>query len=194
MTLTTPRKRLAPEPLTKDTFVLRTLLGAPVAADPDRVVTSVAWGDGMLTIAAQPDVPRNLTVNLADANDSITGGWLTITGLTPQGALVTEACTAAQAKAGFVGAVIFAHITSILISETAGTVDSLNDLVTVGVGNVVGLPSPIDAKVAVKHVYLGGVRISSPVVTHGAHSSGVDASGGAYNGTKELAVFYAPGF
>lgn len=194
MTLTTPRKRLAPLPLTTDAFVIRSSLGAPVVADPDRVVASAAWGNGPLAISAQPDIPRNITANLVDANNSITAGVLAITGLTPQGETVTELCDVAAAKAGYVGKLMFAHITSIAITGTTGTVDALNDLLTVGVGNVIGLPSPINVAEAVKHVFLGGARVASPVVVRGPHSSGVDASAATYDGTKELVVFYSPGF
>ena len=194
MTLTPPRKRLAPVPLTTDAFVIRSPLGAPVVADPDRVVTSVAWGNGPLTIAAQPDIPRNITANLVDANNSMTGGVLAVTGLTPQGETVTELLDFEAAKTGYVGKLMFAYITEIAITGTTGTVDTLNDLLTVGVGNVIGLPSPINVAEAVKHVFLGSARVASPVVARGPHSSGVDVSAATYDGTKELVVFYAPGF
>ena len=193
MTLTTPRKKLAPEPLTKPTFVLRQSLGAPVVADPDRIVTSEAFEDGTLTLAAQPDVPRNLTVTVTDANASITAGLVTVTGITPQGETVTEAFDIADSLT-HTGAIVFAVVSSVVVSNEAGSAAGSTDTITIGVGNVIGLSSPIDTSAAVKHVYLGGARVASPTIARGPNTSGVDVSASTYNGTKELVVFYAPGF
>lgn len=193
MTLTTPRKKLAPEPLTTDTFVLRQSLGAPVVADPDRIVVSRAFEDATATIAAQPDVPRNLTVTVTDGDESITAGIVTVTGLDPQGRTIAEVMDVADGLT-FTGNKIFAVVSSVVISAVAGSDAGATDVIVVGVGNVIGLPSPIDVAAAVKHVYLGGARVASPVIARGPSSSGVDVSAQTYNGSKDLVVFYAPGF
>jgi hypothetical protein len=170
----------------------RVSLGAPVVLDDDRIVVAVDLANGAQTIAAQPDVPRNLTAILADANASVTAATLTITGITPQGETVSETVTLAQLVAGWTGKAIYALVSSIVASGVAGTVGAGADQLKVGIGNVIGLPAPIDSSRQVKHVYLGGARVASPVVAIGPHSSGINASAATYNGTKELVVFYNP--
>jgi hypothetical protein len=191
--VTTPRKKLAPQPLTEDTFVLRSGLGAPVVADPDRIVVSRAFEDATATLAAQPDVPRNLTITITDANTSITAGLVTVTGIDPQGRTITEVFDVTDGLTQ-TGVKIFAVVSSVVISGQAGSDAGVTDVITVGVGNVIGLPSPIDTAGQVKHVYLDGARVASPTVARGPSTSGVDVSGSTYNGTKELVVFYAPGY
>jgi hypothetical protein len=167
-------------------------LGAPVVADTDRIVVAVDIADGAQVIAAQPDVPRNLTATLADANDSVTAATLTIQGITPQGETVTETVTLAQLKAGWTGAKIYAVVSSVTVAGVAGTVDADTDQLVVGVGNVIGLAAPIQEPAAVKHVFLGGARVASPTIAIGDSTSGVDVSGSTYDGSKELVVFYNP--
>lgn len=185
------KKKLAPEPLTTNSFILSAYLGNPIAADDDRIVTSTDFATGNLAVAAQPDTPRNLTVNLTDANSSVSAGTLTITGKSPDGTTITESCTYAQARTGYVGTRIFASVTSVAIASAAGGAAGV-DVVIVGVGNVIGLPSPIEASAAVKHVYLGGTRVASPTIATGKYNSGVNVSASTYNGTKTLQVLYSP--
>ncbi len=167
-------------------------LGAPIAADDDRIVVAVDLANGAQVIAAQPDVPRNLTATLTDANNSVTAAILTIVGKTPQGLVVTEVATLAQLKAGFVGKAIYHTIASVTVSGVTGTVGAGADQLKVGVGNVIGLPAPINQASQVKSVSLGAVPVASPVVAIGQNTSGVDASAATYNGTKSLVVWYNP--
>jgi hypothetical protein len=166
------------------------ILGAPILADVDRIVTSVDWGDGALTIAAQPDVPRNITVTLTDANASITAGTCTVVGTDCLGRAVTEVMDITDGLS-FTGTKIFASVTSATIADTAGTPATGVDVVTVGVGNVIGLPFDITASGDVKHSYLGGTRLSATVAT-GVSTSGVNASAGTYDGSKLLHVIAKP--
>jgi hypothetical protein len=166
------------------------MLGAPIAADDDRVVTAVDWGDGSLTIAAQPDVPRNVTAVLVDANTSITAGVLTITGEDTAGRTIVETMTLPTLT--LTGTKLFAKIDSVVISGTAGSVDAGTDQLKVGVGNVIGTPSDLAASSEVLHVYLGGARQASPTVTTGVSLSGIDASAGTYDGSKLLLAIIKP--
>jgi hypothetical protein len=167
-------------------------MGAPVVLDDNRIVVSEDWADGDLTIAAQPDVPRNLTVVLTDANDSVTG-LLTITGKDPMGRTVVETMQPDGAGGGktLTGTKIFASVTTLTITDTAGATPA-TDVVIVGVGNVIGLPWDIDASAAVQHVYLGGTIQSSPTIATGVSTSGIDASSGTYDGSKVLHAFVQP--
>lgn len=167
-------------------------LGAPVVATTNRLVTVVDWENGSLTIANQPDVPRNPTCTLTDANSSVTAGTITFNGKGPEGDIISEVATAAQARAGFTGVKMFAHVTSIVIAGSVGQ-QAATDTVVAGVGNVVALPSPIEAASQVRHVFLAAVRIAAPVVAVGRYKSGVNVSASTYDGTKQLRVWYSPG-
>lgn len=167
-------------------------LAAPVVADPDRIVTASQIADGTEAIAAQPDVPRNLTGLLVDANDSVTS-TVTMKGRDMAGRAVQEVMEIALGTGkSFTGTQIFAVVDSVVVTNTSGS--AAGDNLTVGVGNVIGLPKPIAGVGAVKHTYLGaGVLVTPDAVAFGDLSSGVDASGATYNGTKVMKVAYRPG-
>ena len=160
-------------------------LGAPVLADADRIVTTVDWDDGTLSIAAQPDVPRNITATLTDADNS-TSGLVTITGTDIAGRVVTEAMAPNGAGGGktLVGTKIFKTITSVVITESTGSGD--DDELVVGVGNVIGVPVDLadDAEIVAAH--FGGVLLVTPTVVTGVSTSGINASASVYNGVKVL--------
>ena len=164
-------------------------MGSPIAADDNRIVTSVDWADGSLTVAAQPDVPRNVTAALTDADNSVTG-LLTITGKDIRGRTITETMQPDGAGGGktLTGTKIFAKVDSCVISGTAGAAPG-TDVIIIGVGDVIGTPNDLDSGAVVQHVYLGGARQASPTVTTGVSLSGIDASAGTYDGSKVLHTF-----
>lgn len=164
-------------------------MGAPILADADRVVASCDWADGSLVIAAQPDVPRNITVVLTDADDSVTG-LITVTGVDARGRTVVETMAPDGEGEGktLTGTKLFARVDSVVISDTAGAEVDV-DLVVVGVGNVIGTPFDLDSDAVVHHVYLGGALQESPTVSTGVSLSGIDASAGTYDGSKMLHAF-----
>ena len=165
-------------------------MGAPILADVDRIVTSQDWEDIALTIAAQPDVPRNVTATLTDANDSVSG-VLTIVGTDIRGRTITEVMTVALGVGkAFVGTKIFASITSATITGSSGELNG-TDVVTVGVGNVIGTAMDLDSTAVVRCAYLGGTKLT-PTLTTGESTSGLDASAGTYDGSKMLHAFIQP--
>jgi len=167
------------------------ILGAPILADVDRIVTTIDIAAIAQTIAAQPDVPRNLTCTLTDGDDSVTA-TITYIGVDPAGRAVTEIQNIALGTGkAFVGTKIFASVTSITVSGLSG--EAGGDAIVVGVGDVIGLPSDIVATTAVKHTYLGGVLVTPDAIAVGASLSGVDANGGTYDGSKLMHVFYNTG-
>lgn len=168
------------------------LLGTPVVADVDRIVTVIQIADGAQSLAAQPDVPRNITMTLTDADDSVTAD-IVATGLDPAGRIVTETMSPDGAGGGktLVGTKIFASVTSVVVSNTAGS--AAGDNLEIGVGDLIGLPTDIDAAAAVKHAYLGGVRATPDAVATGISTSGVDLNGATYDGSKLMQVFYNVG-
>lgn len=171
-------------------------LGAPVIADADRIVVPEDWVNGgtvdtkTLTIAAQPDVPRNLTVLLTDANNSCTG-TLTITGKDIAGRTVTEVMTPDGLGGGktLTGTKVFASVTSAVVVGKGGTTST--DQIQIGVGNKIGLPVDIDASAAVTFCSFNSVPVS-PTIATGVSTSSVDASAGTYDGAKILKVAVRP--
>lgn len=164
-----------------------TQLGAPIAADTDRIVAEVAWADGTLTLAAQPDVPRNITAQLTDADNSISG-LLTITGTDIAGRVITETMAPDALGGGktLTGTKCFKTITSCVISGTSGA--GVEDLIIIGVGNKIGVPVDLANAAEVVSVRLGGSLVASPVKATGASTSSIDASADTYNGSKVLDV------
>jgi hypothetical protein len=129
---------------------------------------------------------------LTDASNSCTG-TITVTGEDCDGDAVVETMSPDGAGAGktLTGTKIFAKVTSVAITLAAGGLAG-TDVVVVGVGTKIGLPYDILTTAAVRHVFLGGTRIASPVVVAGASISTIDASAGTYNGTKAMVAYVQP--
>lgn len=195
-TVTAEEKARIPTAMEEEAVVALTLgcipafMGAPIAADVDRIVVSVDWDDGTLTIAAQPDVPRNLTVTVTDADASITGGIVTITGKDAQGRTVVETMNIAEGLA-WVGEKIFAQVISAVISGTTGTPEAGVDVLTVGVGNKIGTCIDLGAASEVVHTYLG-TKVTPDSVVIGESKSSIDAHTATYNGTKIMWALLRP--
>ena len=168
------------------------LLGMPVVLDDNRIVTVVDWADSTLTIAAQPDVPRNLTVALTDANDSVTG-LLTITGKDYKGRVIGESMQPLGDGNGktLLGTKIFAEVTSCVITGTAGALGGTDQLI-IGVGDVIGVPYDLLHANAVAFCWLGATKVTPDAVAIGESTSGIDANGGTYDGAKWLIAILQP--
>jgi hypothetical protein len=167
-------------------------LGNPLVATTNRYVVSVALSNTTLTLANQPDVPRNVTALVTDqGTPSLVAGTITVTGFDVAGNALVEVFTQPTTPAAsysFVGLKMFAGLTSIV---TAGyTVLGGAQTIICGCGTMIGLPNPIVAAAAVKHVWLGSTKITSPTIATGVGTSGVDASSGVYNGVKNLQALY----
>lgn len=169
-------------------------LGAPALADEDYYITSTAVIDGSVTgtdytlAATNADVPRNITITVTSA--TISAGTVTVEGENIEGDTITEVLNLADALTSE-GTQIFVNITDVIVADTAD-VDPA-DRITVGFGDVIGLPSDITATTAVKRVYFNGALIAAPVLSAGVNESGVDVSAETYDGTKVLKVFYNVG-
>lgn len=157
-------------------------LGQPVVADPNLIMVSVDIAAGAQIIAAQPDVPRNITCTLTDANDSVTG-TITYKGLDIQGRPVQEIqqITAGAGKA-FVGTKIFASVASIIVTDLSG--EAPGDAIVVGSGDVIGLPNDINDEEEVLHTYLDSVEVTPDAIATGESTSGIDVNGATYDGAK----------
>lgn len=160
-------------------------LGAPVVADDDRLVVSVDMKVGSYTIAAQPDVCRNVTVTVTATGTADTMGTITVTGTSYAGQVITETITPV-AGSTTAGLKAFATITSIVgAGWVIDAVEGTKDKIKVGVGTALGMPFKIATGDCLLTVL--GVAFVVPTVTVGALDvCTIDASSGTYNGSKAL--------
>lgn len=96
----------------------------------DYVVADVLIANGTLTIAAQPDTPRNLTVTVTDGDVSITAGTVTITGTSPTGLTQTDVLTLPTLTLTTTN--VYASVTSVVVASLAG--NGAGDNIKVGIG------------------------------------------------------------
>lgn len=126
--------------------ILEIALGSPVVADVDRIVVSANMKVGAYTIAAQPDVARNITVTQSAVGAEDTNGTVVIVGTDIAGNAITETLTP-NAGATVAGAKAFKTITS--VTGAGWVVGEGNDTITVGVGDLIGLPLKLASDVLV---------------------------------------------
>lgn len=159
-------------------------LGAPILADVDRVVVSANMKVGAYTIAAQPDVPRNITVTATAGGTADTMGTILVTGTNVDGDVITETLTPV-AGSTVAGAKAFKTVASVVgAGWVIDAVEGTNDTITVGVGNLLGLPIVIAGGTNCRLGVLG-VAFVTPTTTVGViELCTVDLSSGTYNGTK----------
>src|SRR4030067_1047864 len=121
--------------------VICATLGSPVVDDVDRIVTVANMINGAYTIAAQPDVPRNITVThltVVVGTDDL--GTITVTGTDRADQVITEVITPG-ADALVAGTMAFKTVTSIV--GAGGVIAGGNDTINVGVCSLVGLSDPL---------------------------------------------------
>jgi hypothetical protein len=178
------------EQLYRGTFSV--FLGQPKAIP--MLLVDLEWANGTYAAAAQPDVPRNLLVALADSENACTG-TCTILGVDSDGNVITEVLQPDGEGGGkeLLGTKIFARIDSIVISNAAGG-DETTLLAAAG-GDIIGFPCDILARAAVRHIYFNQTYVhpDDAVIAVGVSTSGVDVHNiEAYDGVKTLLVFLQP--
>lgn len=145
-----------------------------------------ATDDTEVTVfAAQPDVPRNLTVKGNDAN--VTGDVI-IEGTNAAGAPITETIALNGANV-VVGNKAFATVTSITLPDYA-VADT--ERVRVGVGAKLGLPVPLSRNTVIA-AFLANVREgTAPTVTVSAANveNNTVTLNSALNGSAVIVDFY----
>lgn len=138
-------------------------LGSPVVDDVDRIVTSANMKVGAYTIAAQPDVARNITVTQTAVDAEDTNGTIVVVGTDIAGNAITETITP-NAGATVAGAKAFKTVTS--VTGAGWIIGGGNDTITVGVGSLIGLPMSLTADALVFAGTLNGTREATlPVIT-----------------------------
>lgn len=168
-------------------------LGAPALADDNLIVTITNMKNGTYTIAAQPDVTRNVTATVATVDVADTMGTLTVLGHNKKGDVISEVLNPVSG-ATVTGVKAFTDITSITGADwiIGGTTE---DTIIIGTGNELGLDRPLSATSKVKCGYLGTTFMTGasclPTVagTPTIEETTVDLSGSTYDGAKIALIF-----
>lgn len=112
---------------------------APIAAELVSIKAAAIAANGAITVAGQPDYPRKLQVRQVIVT-AITAGTLTLVGINPSGATITEVISlVAAATQTLTTANAYAHITS---GPVAGLVGGGDGTLGIGVATALGLPLP----------------------------------------------------
>jgi hypothetical protein len=142
--------------------------------DPDRIVKETDMVVGAYTVAAQPDVPRNITVTVTAGDTSDTLGTIVVMGTDVSGAVLTETITPI-ANATVDGASCFKKITSVVgVGWAVDTVEGTNDTIMVGVGDIKAVPSKYEYKQCQIALYLLNKRGADGQTAH--NENGVSRS------------------
>jgi len=112
----------------------------PAAAGTTDIVAGANLTNKSWTIAAQPDVPRNMVITIVDTTPSITAGVVTIVGVGAYGQAVTETFDCSAGAGTYTGNVAFATVTSVTTSSFATLGGSGDETLSVGSGAKLGLP------------------------------------------------------
>lgn len=180
----------------KTDFVVSAFLGAPAVADTETYLADTTIINGTVAAAdyalasAVPDMPRNITITVTDGDTSISAGTIVVTGEDLNGNTISETLDLSSALT-LTGTKIFAEVTNIEVSGLVG--NGGTDNIKVGTGDVIGLPSDIQATSAVRKVFFDGAIETSPTLSAGDNLSGVDVSASTYDATKLLYVMYNVG-
>lgn len=140
------------------------------------------------TIAAQPDVPRNIKIAITDADTSITAFQITVSGKDAKGNSVSEQFTQAGGLTQ-VGSIAFATISSVIVNSITGAGDG--DVLNVGIGSKLGLSNAICFTADVYKVKKNNAHYSSASYTTNATYGTVDVStGAAITGGDDFTIWY----
>jgi len=112
----------------------------PIAKEVISIVANVAMANGAQIIAAQPDYPRTLQVDITDGDSSVSAGTLDIVGVGAGGEALSESVDLTGGTAVKDTTYAYATVTSATIAGLVGATGA--DLIGVGVGDGLGLPVP----------------------------------------------------
>jgi hypothetical protein len=166
-------------------------LGIVLAGAAGAFVASVAFANGTLTIAAQPDVSRLASVRIDPGTTALTAGNVAVNYLANDGTTLTDnfsAVTPASTVASANTSRGVAHINSVIVTGAAGgtspkiQMDSLNSLalaVDPGFYGFTGLKASVDdADVGIASVQSTAACITPSTAPNGTHTFEL---AGAYN-------------
>lgn len=162
-------------------------LGAPVIADVDRIVTTTNMIVGTYTVAASPDISRNITVSATAVGAADTMGTITVDGTNYLDAVISEVITPI---AGSTVAGLKAFKTVTAVTGAGWVINEGNDTITIGIGNEIGMPIALTATSQIPLAILGvTITAHNPTVTTTVENATIDMSAGTYDGAKSAIVF-----
>lgn len=187
MDIQTLRKGEEPVPATKLQMIH---LGDPIVLTDDRIVAEADMQVGEYTVAASPDVPRTLTVEHSQEDELDELGYIEITGDNILDEEITETVVP-EANDIVETENIFKTVTKVEGFDWAiDTATGTEDILKVGVGNMLGIP--IDVKDADQFIFaLLGTEIIPASAFDGYQAyelphAAIDVSGATYDGSKTL--------
>lgn len=175
----------------------------PVVAAATRILSAHAGVTAtspvtVTTFAAQPDVPRNLTVTPSGTTADVTACTVTITGKDYWGATISEnfAITNTQSTAT-VGVRAFKTVTSVLIPAACESGGTHAATWGVGIGSKLGLSKCMAAADSFFHAGLAGVKESTaPTIAADPTevSKNTASLNGTLDGTKNVTLWFVQNF
>lgn len=138
-------------------------LGSPVVDDPNLIVTITTMANGAYTIAAQPDVPRNITASMVTDTGADTPGTLVIVGTDRADQVITETIAPLQANV-IATTMAFKTVTSI---TSVGWVQAggVSDTLVVGTGSLIGLSDKMNEARPLQGWHNNTLEATIPVMT-----------------------------
>ncbi len=164
-------------------------LGKPMVATVNRIVASGNMKVGAYTIAAQPDIPRNITLARTDVGDPDTAGTVKITGTNINDEPIEEVLTPGATTVTVVGTKAFKTVTS--VEGIDWVADEDPDTIVVGIGNLLGVPFAAKNALDIPFGVLGGTmlacsaKVTDPPTVEGTT---IDMNAGTYDAAKEAQV------
>lgn len=162
-----------------------------LAEDADLVVSVEPLNVGTpftCTIAAQPDVPRNITITVTDGDVSISAFDIDVLGVDARGYTQTENFIFAGGLAQ-TGNIAFATITSVTVNSITGA--GAGDVLDVGIGSKLGLSNIIYATGAIYKTKKNNSDYAAANYTVNATYNTVDVStGGAINAGDDFVITF----
>lgn len=167
-----------------------TLPGTPIAATAGAYIASVTLSNATLTIAAQPDVPRQAQFILGNGTGPITAGSIAVTYFANDGTTQVDTISAvlgASASSTFNTSKGVSHFTSVIAS---GIVGGTSPFIYAGPTSVLTLPvAPGATDFAVQKENVSGVDEAVGTLTTGTLGGITPTS--VPNGTRTYSFLYS---
>lgn len=170
-------------------------LGDPIVKTANRIVAVTDMKVGDYTIAAQPDVPRKLTVTHAKADELDTLGTVVIHGTNILDKVISE--TIVPEEDDVVTTVnIFKSVTKVTgVGWVIDGVTGSEDQIQVGVDDMIGIPVDLEDSHQIIFAMLG-TEIIPPEDLDDSQielmpNAGIDVNSATYDGTKTLRILVA---
>jgi hypothetical protein len=177
--------------------------GAVLTASLTGIISNVALTNLTLTIAAQPDVPRQLVLTMAPGAAAVTAGQALITYVAADGSVQVETAsliTGSGVTVTYKTVKAVAELTSVV---TSGVVGGSSPTIEMGTNGVIGLPAEQGAIgfSVFKETYTTvsaniTTGVITPVITDQGTLGAVDAINGLYtpttapNTAKQINVWF----